>query len=91
MWRVASDGLDSHKRVAKVMSCRHIASVIRETLFYEKIFPESEVASLVPKYYGTYASIDGGWYVIILEDAGSPVEGDFDIPPDNVDLVEGVR
>lgn len=92
VWRIASDGPEWLHRVAKVISCRHIASVMRETLFYQTILPMSEVASLVPKYFGTYASVDSGWYMIVLEDIGSPIEGDFDVfPPDNVKLVEEVR
>jgi hypothetical protein len=60
--------------VAKMTSTREIASIVRETLFYQNVFPHSWLAELVPKYYGTYVSCDGAWYVIILEDAGMPVE-----------------
>lgn len=58
-----------------MMSVRDLASVVRETLFYQYIFPDSSLLRLVPRYYGTYASCDGGWYAIILEDAGEPVQG----------------
>jgi len=61
-------------RVAKLMSVRDLESVVRETLFYQYVFPGSSVEDLVPKYHGTYASCDGGWYAIILDDAGKPVQ-----------------
>ena len=52
-------------RVAKLMSVRDLESEVRETLFYQYVFPGSSVKDLVPKYHGTYASCDGGWYAII--------------------------
>jgi len=60
--------------VAKLMSARDLDSVVRETLFYQYVFPGSSVEELVPKYHGTYASCDGGWYAIILDDAGKPLQ-----------------
>lgn len=60
--------------VAKIISVRELASVVRETLFYQHIFPASTVAQYVPQYYGTYASCLGGWYIIVLEYAGEPVQ-----------------
>ena len=60
--------------VAKMISAREIASIVRETLFYQNVFPQSVLAPLVPKYYGMYASCDGAWYVIVLENVGMPVE-----------------
>ena len=60
--------------VAKMISAREIASIVRETLFYQNVFPQSALVPFVPKYYGTYTSYDGAWYVIILEDVGMPVE-----------------
>ena len=58
----------------KVISARELACIVRETLFYQCVFPGSTLGQLVPRYYGTYASCDGGWYVIILEHAGEPVQ-----------------
>ena len=60
--------------VAKIISVRELASVVRETLFYQYVFPASAVAQYVPQYYGTYASCSGGWYVIVLEHAGQPIQ-----------------
>lgn len=60
--------------VAKIMSVRELASVVRETLFYQYVFPASAVARYVPRYYGTYASCGGGWYIILLEHAGQPLQ-----------------
>lgn len=83
----------SSKYVAKIIRGDHIASLIREALFYEIVFPSLGVlSSFVPKYFGTFASPDGGWYVMLLEDAGAPVEHDFGyFPRDNLALVEEVR
>lgn len=60
--------------VAKIISRRELASVVRETLFYQYIFPASPVAQYVPQYYGTYTSCWGGWYIIVLEYVGEPVQ-----------------
>jgi hypothetical protein len=60
--------------VAKIISVRELASVVRETLFYQHIFPASTIAQYVPQYYGTYTSCLGGWYIIVLEHAGQPVQ-----------------
>lgn len=60
--------------VAKIISVRELASIVRETLFYQYVFPGSAVAQYVPQYYGTYASCSGGWYVIVLEHVGQPVQ-----------------
>ena len=57
-----------------MISRRELASIARETLFYQHVFPHLGLAELVPKYYGTYVSSDGAWYAIMLEDAGMPVE-----------------
>jgi hypothetical protein len=57
-----------------MISALEIASIVRETLFYQNVFPQSALVPFVPQYYGTYASCDGAWYVIILEDVGTPVE-----------------
>jgi len=74
VWRAdINSGVHMHY-VAKMISAREIASIVRETLFYQNVFPQSALAPFVPKYYGTYASCDGAWYVIILEDVGTPVE-----------------
>lgn len=77
VWRVETDEQDTGgaRRVAKVLSQRHFASFVRETCFYEAIFPLMTPPLPVAKFYGSYASVRGGWYVMLLEDVGSPVEG----------------
>jgi hypothetical protein len=74
--------------VAKLMSVRDLESVVRETLFYRYVFPGSGLEQLVPKYHGTYASCDGGWYVIILGDAGKPLQ---DAGQDDFSKLDGKR
>ena len=74
-----------------MVSGRHAASVVRESLFYEAVFPFCELAKFVPQYYGTYASHCGGWYAIVLEDVGIPVgRGDL-FPRDDPTVTIGVR
>lgn len=62
------------RRVAKLISVRDLESVVRETLFYHYVFPGLGLGQFVPKYHGTYVSCDGGWYAIILDDAGKRLE-----------------
>lgn len=82
MWRVVQGGPESDGLlVAKVFSRDELPAAMRETLFYEVILPSSEKPLPVPKFYGTYASIDSGWYIMILEDVGAPVDGEGDLFP----------
>ena len=63
-----------------------MASVIRESLFYEVVIPLFGLAEFVPQYYGTYASCQGGWYAIVLEDVGVPAGLDDFFPEDDPTL-----
>lgn len=74
VWEANIDDGNPARRVVKMISARHIASAVRESLFYENVFQSSGLARSVPKYYGTYASYHGGWFAIVLEDVGKPVE-----------------
>jgi len=61
VWHAGLCGSGARNRwVAKVISARELACVVRETLFYQCVFPGSTLGQLVPRYYGTYASCDGG-------------------------------
>jgi hypothetical protein len=73
-----------------MISGRYVASVIRESLFYEAVFPLLGLAEFVPRYYGTYASCGGGWYAIALEDAGVPVGSGDLFPQDDLELMREV-
>ena len=45
--------------------------MVRESSFYEAVFPLVGLGRFVPQYYGTtYASLDGGWYAIVLQNVG---------------------
>lgn len=63
------------RQVAKVFSRRHLASFVREFCFYVVEFPRRRPPLPVPKFHGAYASVCGGWYVLLLEYVGVPVEG----------------
>lgn len=79
--------------VAKVIHRAHIASITRESLFYEFIFPSlPQLADLVPGYHGTYVSRDSEWYVVLLDYAGVAVE-DYEYPssPVHKQLARQVR
>ena len=90
VWHAEVKGVDSLATV-KMISGRYVASVIRESLFYQAVFPRVGLDKFVPRYYGTYASRGGGWYAIVLEDVGAPVGvGDL-FPQDNLPLQRRVR
>lgn len=74
VWQADIDDGDPTRRVMKMISIRHIASVVRESLFSEHVFPSSGLGQFVPKYYGTYAVCHGGWFAIMLEDVGKSVK-----------------
>jgi hypothetical protein len=52
-WRAEVEGIDS-LLIVKMVSGRYVASVVRETLFYEVVFPLVGLAKFVPQYYGTF-------------------------------------
>lgn len=84
----------SPRRRGDKIDSEHVASVARECLFYENVFPHLEgVNAIVPEYYGTYASAAGGWYAIVLGDAGKEMEGTDRgrWPPADEVLLESVR
>jgi len=90
VWHAKVEGVDGLVAV-KMISGRYVASVIRESLFYQAVFPLVGLDQFVPRYYGTYASHRGGWYAIVLEDVGVPV-GMCDLfPRDNLPLKKAVR
>lgn len=60
----------------------------RESLFYEVVFPLVGLGIFVPQYYGTYASLDGGWYAIVLQDVGRTLATDGSFPEE---FAKGVR
>jgi len=74
--------------IIKMISGRHVSSVIRESLFYEVVFPLVGLGIFVPQYYGTYASLDGGWYAIVLQDVGRTLATDGSFPEE---FAKGVR
>jgi len=88
-WRAGIKGIDS-PLIFKIISGRYVTSVIRESLFYEAVFPLCGLAEFVPRYYGTYASCQGGWYAIVLEDAGVPVGRGDSFPQDDLELMREV-
>jgi hypothetical protein len=62
VWR-ADINTGGHMRfVAKMITALEIASIVRETLFYQNVFPQSALALALfaPKYCGTYASCELG-------------------------------
>lgn len=78
--------------VIKFVSHRHMASIARESIFYQSVFPALEqLRDLVPSYYGTFVGGEGGWYAIILEDCGKPVGSWDDWPDDNPKLMKQIR
>ena len=92
VWHAEVKGADSLVTVTvKIISGRYAASVIRESLFYQAVFPLVGLDKFVPRYYGTYASCGGGWYAIVLEDVGVPVGMDDLFPQDNLPLKKEVQ
>ena len=89
-WRAEVKSVDSPV-IVQMISGRYVASVIRESLFYEVVIPLFGLAEFVPQYYGTYASCQGGWYAVVLEDVGVPVGLDDFFPEDDPTLKKKVR
>ena len=58
VWHAEVEGVDSLIAV-KMISGRYVAPVIRESLFYQAVFPLVGLDQFVPRYYGTYASRRG--------------------------------
>jgi hypothetical protein len=75
-WEEGSEVGGMRDVVVKIVSDRHVGSVVRETLFYTDMFPNRpDLDGVVPRYFGTYASVEGGWFAIVLEDVGTMLEG----------------
>jgi len=74
--------------IIKMISGRHASSVVRESLFYEAVFPLVGLGIFVPQYYVTYASLHGGWYAIVLQGVGRTLATSESFPEE---FAKGVR
>ncbi|SGZ28213.1 BQ5605_C027g10284 [Microbotryum silenes-dioicae] len=64
----------------KLVTCRYVGSVIRETLFYQHVLPHlpEHLRKHIPQYHGTYRRTNGNGYAMVLENVGKPMnEADF--------------
>ncbi|SGZ09515.1 BQ5605_C030g10879 [Microbotryum silenes-dioicae] len=57
----------------KLVTCNHVGSVVRETLFYQHVFPHlpDGLQKHLPQYHGTYRGINGNGYAMVLENVGT--------------------
>ncbi|KDE03119.1 hypothetical protein MVLG_06380 [Microbotryum lychnidis-dioicae p1A1 Lamole] len=57
----------------KLMPCVYAGSVIRETLFYQHVFPHlpDHLRKHLPQYHGTYRRTNGNGYAMALENVGT--------------------
>ncbi|SCZ91639.1 BZ3500_MvSof-1268-A1-R1_Chr5-1g07574 [Microbotryum saponariae] len=57
----------------KLVTCHYVGSVVRETLFYQHVFPHlpNQLQNHLPRYHGTYRGINGNGYAMVLEDVGT--------------------
>ncbi|SCZ95677.1 BZ3500_MvSof-1268-A1-R1_Chr8-1g09722 [Microbotryum saponariae] len=68
----------------KLVPCSYVGSVIRETLFYQHVFPylPDHLRKHLPQFYGTYRRTNGNGYAMVLENVGKTMnELDFDGSP----------
>ncbi|SGZ02988.1 BQ5605_C033g11240 [Microbotryum silenes-dioicae] len=64
----------------KLVTCRYVGSVIRETLFYQHVLPHlpEHLRKHIPQYHGTYRRTNGNGYAMVLENVGKTMnELDF--------------
>ncbi|SCV70061.1 BQ2448_1455 [Microbotryum intermedium] len=56
----------------KLVSCQFAGSVIRETLFYQQVFPHlpDHLRCYLPRYHGTYRGSNGNGYAMVFENVG---------------------
>ncbi|SCV70085.1 BQ2448_1479 [Microbotryum intermedium] len=56
-----------------LVSCDFVCSVIRETLFYQQVFPHlpDHLRSYLPRYHGTYRGSNGNGYAMVFENVGT--------------------
>ncbi|SCZ93965.1 BZ3500_MvSof-1268-A1-R1_Chr6-3g09032 [Microbotryum saponariae] len=57
----------------KLVPCSYVGSVIRETLFYQHVFPHlpNHLQKHLPQYHGTYRRTNGSAYAMVLENVGT--------------------
>ncbi|SCV70068.1 BQ2448_1462 [Microbotryum intermedium] len=57
----------------KLVSCQFAGSVIRETLFYQQVFPHlpDHLRCYLPRYHGTYRGSNGNGYAMVFENVGT--------------------
>ncbi|SGZ29224.1 BQ5605_C055g12651 [Microbotryum silenes-dioicae] len=57
----------------KLMPCVYAGSVIRETLFYQHVFPHlpDHLRKHLPQYHGTYRRTNVNGYAMVLENVGT--------------------
>ncbi|SDA03631.1 BZ3501_MvSof-1269-A2-R1_Chr11g03196 [Microbotryum saponariae] len=77
----------------KLVTCNFVGSVIRETLFYQHVFPHlpDRLRKHVPQYHGTYRRTNGNGYAMVFEHAGAMMsDHDFYGSPSRLWEVEAV-
>ncbi|KDE04902.1 hypothetical protein MVLG_04660 [Microbotryum lychnidis-dioicae p1A1 Lamole] len=62
--------------VIKFFAWNHLASAVRESLFYERVFPllTQRARAYLPPYYGTYRSANGRSVCLVLGYGERPIE-----------------
>ncbi|SCZ94013.1 BZ3500_MvSof-1268-A1-R1_Chr6-1g08365 [Microbotryum saponariae] len=57
----------------KLVTGHYVGSVIRETLFYQHVFPylPDYLRQYLPQYHGTYRRTNGNGYAMVLENVGT--------------------
>ncbi|SGY16478.1 BQ5605_C012g06883 [Microbotryum silenes-dioicae] len=65
-----------HPVVIKYFPWHQLASAVRESLFYERVFPllPSRARVFLPPYYGTYRSADGSEICLVLGYGGRRIQ-----------------
>ncbi|KAM0745823.1 hypothetical protein T439DRAFT_384616 [Meredithblackwellia eburnea MCA 4105] len=64
--------------VAKVQSAKFAAYVARETIMYEEVLERrTELKGYIPRFFGTFMSPCGGWFVTLMEDVGESLESSW--------------
>lgn len=62
--------------IVKMISNKCLPSAVVETMFYKHVLSKvgRKIKEFkVPRWVGTYASEDGGWFAIVFEDVGESV------------------
>ncbi|KDE03253.1 hypothetical protein MVLG_06247 [Microbotryum lychnidis-dioicae p1A1 Lamole] len=59
----------------KFVTCNYVGSIIRETLFYQHVFPHlpDYLQKHLPQYHGTYRRTNGNGYAMVLENVGMTI------------------